>query len=63
MFPSILSFTVVFGYLQVKLAEQLELEGADIIQTEGGKCSNPSKSGILGLIEKVMMIKLCRLVY
>ena len=31
----------------------LELEGVDIIQTEGGKCSNPSKSGVLGLIEKV----------
>ncbi|KAF5191352.1 hypothetical protein FRX31_019057 [Thalictrum thalictroides] len=37
---------------QVKLAELLEQEGADIIQTEGGKCSNPSKSGVLGLIEK-----------
>ncbi|KAF8410982.1 hypothetical protein HHK36_003521 [Tetracentron sinense] len=37
---------------QVKLAELLELEGVDIIQTEGGKCSNPSKSGVLGLIEK-----------
>lgn len=37
---------------QVKLAEQLEEEGADIIQTEGGKCSNPSKAGVLGLIEK-----------
>ncbi|KAK0579403.1 hypothetical protein LWI29_025894 [Acer saccharum] len=37
---------------QVKLAEQLEQEGVDIIQTEGGKCSNPSKSGVLGLIEK-----------
>ncbi|XP_002519709.2 uncharacterized protein ycf23 [Ricinus communis] len=37
---------------QVKLAERLEQEGADIIQTEGGKCSNPSKSGVLGLIEK-----------
>ncbi|KAL5577194.1 hypothetical protein UlMin_018893 [Ulmus minor] len=37
---------------QVKLAELLEQEGVDIIQTEGGKCSNPSKSGILGLIEK-----------
>lgn len=39
---------------QVKLAELLEQEGVDIIQTEGGKCSNPSKSGVLGLIEKVM---------
>ncbi|KAG6756215.1 hypothetical protein POTOM_039640 [Populus tomentosa] len=37
---------------QVKLAELLEQEGVDIIQTEGGKCSNPSKSGVLGLIEK-----------
>ncbi|KAK4488179.1 hypothetical protein RD792_003922 [Penstemon davidsonii] len=37
---------------QIKLAEQLEQEGVDIIQTEGGKCSNPSKAGILGLIEK-----------
>ncbi|CAI0393828.1 unnamed protein product, partial [Linum tenue] len=27
-------------------------EGVDIIQTEGGKCSKPSKSGVLGLIEK-----------
>ncbi|KAL3624814.1 hypothetical protein CASFOL_031482 [Castilleja foliolosa] len=37
---------------QLKLAEQLEQEGVDIIQTEGGKCSSPSKSGVLGLIEK-----------
>lgn len=37
---------------QVKLAELLEQEGVDIIQTEGGKCSSPSMSGILGLIEK-----------
>ncbi|KAJ3670776.1 hypothetical protein LUZ60_008202 [Juncus effusus] len=37
---------------QVRLAEQLEQEGADIIQTEGGKYSNPTKSGVLGLIEK-----------
>ncbi|KAJ8762072.1 hypothetical protein K2173_006736 [Erythroxylum novogranatense] len=37
---------------QVKLAELLEQEGVDIIQTEGGKCSNPSKSGVLGLLEK-----------
>ncbi|KAJ4797637.1 hypothetical protein LUZ62_048883 [Rhynchospora pubera] len=37
---------------QVRLAEQLEQEGVDIIQTEGGKCSNPTKSGVLGLIEK-----------
>ncbi|KAL4309105.1 hypothetical protein GQ457_01G047120 [Hibiscus cannabinus] len=37
---------------QVKLAEMLEKEGVDIIQTEGGKCSTPSKPGVLGLIEK-----------
>ncbi|KAI3498106.1 hypothetical protein L1887_33857 [Cichorium endivia] len=37
---------------QAKLAEQLQQEGVDIIQTEGGKCSNPSKPGVLGLIEK-----------
>ncbi|XP_022723380.1 uncharacterized protein ycf23-like isoform X1 [Durio zibethinus] len=37
---------------QVKLAELLEREGVDIIQTEGGKCSTPSKPGVLGLIEK-----------
>ncbi|KAI3722903.1 hypothetical protein L2E82_34089 [Cichorium intybus] len=38
---------------QAKLAEQLQQEGVDIIQTEGGKCSNPSKPGVLGLIEKI----------
>ncbi|CAM8927130.1 unnamed protein product [Rhodiola kirilowii] len=37
---------------QIKLAEMLQQEGADIIQTEGGKCANPSQSGVLGLIEK-----------
>uniref|UniRef100_A0A7C8YJ15 Uncharacterized protein ycf23 n=2 Tax=Opuntia streptacantha TaxID=393608 RepID=A0A7C8YJ15_OPUST len=37
---------------QAKLAEFLEQEGADIIQTEGGKCSSPSNPGVLGLIEK-----------
>ncbi|XP_043690048.1 uncharacterized protein ycf23-like isoform X2 [Telopea speciosissima] len=37
---------------QVKLAELLEQEGVDIIQTEGGKSSSPSKPGVLGLIEK-----------
>ncbi|KAG4999623.1 hypothetical protein AAZX31_08G081100 [Glycine max] len=37
---------------QVKLAESLEQEGVDIIQTEGGKCSNPTQSGVMGLIEK-----------
>ena len=42
-----------FNKEQVKLAELLEKEGVDIIQTEGGKCSNPSKPGVLGLIEKV----------
>ncbi|XP_027345429.1 uncharacterized protein ycf23-like isoform X2 [Abrus precatorius] len=35
-----------------QLAELLEQEGVDIIQTEGGKCSNPTKSGVMGLIEK-----------
>ncbi|XP_039818404.1 uncharacterized protein ycf23-like [Panicum virgatum] len=37
---------------QMRLAELLEEEGADIIQTEGGKCSSPTKPGVLGLIEK-----------
>ena len=37
---------------QVDLAVKLVFEGADIIQTEGGKSSNPYNSGIQGLIEK-----------
>ncbi|KAI3740243.1 hypothetical protein L2E82_30668 [Cichorium intybus] len=37
-----------------KLSEQLQQKGVDIIQTEVGKCSNPSKPGVLGLIEKVI---------
>lgn len=37
---------------QVELAQELVLEGADIIQTEGGTSSNPNHSGVLGLIEK-----------
>ncbi|GAB4828627.1 hypothetical protein Ancab_018292 [Ancistrocladus abbreviatus] len=37
---------------QAKLAELLEQEGVDIIQTEGGKCSSPSQPGVLGLIQK-----------
>ena len=37
---------------QVDLAIKLVLEGADIIQTEGGKSSNPYNSGIQGLLEK-----------
>ena len=37
---------------QVDLAMKLVSEGADIIQTEGGKCSNPYNSGIQGLLEK-----------
>ena len=37
---------------QVDLAIRLVLEGADIIQTEGGKSSNPYNSGIQGLLEK-----------
>ncbi len=39
-------------YRQVDLAVKLVLEGADIIQTEGGKSSNPNNSGIQGLFEK-----------
>lgn len=38
---------------QVKLAEILEQEGADIIQTEGGTSSSPLNPGVHGLIEKV----------
>uniref|UniRef100_A0A7N0TK22 Uncharacterized protein ycf23 n=1 Tax=Kalanchoe fedtschenkoi TaxID=63787 RepID=A0A7N0TK22_KALFE len=37
---------------QIELAEMLEQEGADVIQTEGGKCAIPSDSGVLGLIQK-----------
>eukprot|EP00250_Pteridium_aquilinum_P008590 c18059_g1_i1 orf=255-1232(+) len=37
---------------QVKLAEMLENEGVDIIQTEGGTSSSPSNPGVHGLIEK-----------
>ncbi|KAJ7559260.1 hypothetical protein O6H91_04G076100 [Diphasiastrum complanatum] len=37
---------------QVKLAEVLEAEGADIIQTEGGSGSTPLMPGVHGLIEK-----------
>ena len=39
---------------QVRLAEMLEQEGADIIQTEGGTSSSPLNPGVHGLIEKVM---------
>ncbi|XLU73695.1 hypothetical protein S245_032748 [Arachis hypogaea] len=45
---------------QVKLVELLERESVDIIQTEGGKCSNPTKYGVLGLIEKLIEIQLPR---
>jgi hypothetical protein len=38
--------------LQVSLAEQLVILGADLIQTEGGTSSTPHNSGILGLMEK-----------
>ncbi len=38
--------------MQVDLAMKLVFEGADIIQTEGGKTSNPHNSGIQGLLEK-----------
>ncbi len=37
---------------QVDLAIKLVFEGADIIQTEGGKNANPNSSGIQGLFEK-----------
>jgi hypothetical protein len=37
---------------QVALAEQLEVLGVDIIQTEGGTSSAPVHGGTLGLIEK-----------
>jgi len=37
---------------QVQLAEDLVAAGANIIQTEGGTSSNPTHSGVLGLIEK-----------
>tara|TARA_B100000073_G_C23735059_1_gene571946 strand:- start:985 stop:1794 length:810 start_codon:yes stop_codon:yes gene_type:complete len=37
---------------QVELAMQLVLEGADIIQTEGGKNSKPYSPGIQGFFEK-----------
>ena len=37
---------------QVDLAIKLVFEGADIIQTEGGKNANPYSSGIQGLLEK-----------
>ncbi len=36
---------------QVDLAVRLVFEGADIIQTEGGKSANPYNSGIQGLFE------------
>lgn len=39
---------------QVTLAESLECEGVDIIQTEGGTSSDPSKPGVHGLIEKAV---------
>ncbi|QHN81605.1 Homeobox-leucine zipper protein [Arachis hypogaea] len=41
---------------QVKLADLLELEDVNIIQIEGGKCSNPTKYGVLGLIEKSIVL-------
>ncbi|KAH8946888.1 hypothetical protein BDL97_11G010800 [Sphagnum fallax] len=37
---------------QVSLAEKLEAEGADIIQTEGGTSASPASPGVQGLIEK-----------
>ena len=37
---------------QVDLAVKLVFEGADIVQTEGGKSSSPYNPGIQGLLEK-----------
>ncbi|MGF1499377.1 MAG: DUF561 domain-containing protein [Elainellaceae cyanobacterium] len=37
---------------QASLAEALVQAGADMIQTEGGKVSNPTHAGTLGLMEK-----------
>ncbi len=37
---------------QTRLAEELVLAGADVIQTEGGTSSQPIHAGTLGLIEK-----------
>jgi hypothetical protein len=42
---------------QVSLAEKLEAEGADIIQTEGGTSVSPASPGVQGLIEKVLGIQ------
>ncbi|MEM9536239.1 MAG: DUF561 domain-containing protein [Cyanobacteria bacterium P01_E01_bin.45] len=38
--------------LQAELAEQLERQGVDFIQTEGGMSSAPAHAGVVGLIEK-----------
>ncbi|KAE9462023.1 hypothetical protein C3L33_06084, partial [Rhododendron williamsianum] len=51
-YDSFYEMGVLFSPEQIKLAEQLEQEGVDIIQTEGGKCSNATNAGVLGLIEK-----------
>jgi hypothetical protein len=39
---------------QAELAQALVAAGADIIQTEGGTSSNPTRPGTLGLIEKAV---------
>ncbi|KAH7366303.1 hypothetical protein KP509_18G071800 [Ceratopteris richardii] len=41
---------------QVKLAEMLEDEGVDVIQTEGGTSSSPVKPGVQGLMEKLHIL-------
>ncbi|CAL4901789.1 unnamed protein product [Urochloa decumbens] len=51
-YDSFYEMGIEFSSEQMRLAELLEEEGADIIQTEGGKCSSPTKPGVLGLIEK-----------
>nr|ABK24006.1 unknown [Picea sitchensis] len=43
-----------FSSEEVTLAESLEWEGVDIIQTEGGTSSDPSRPGVHGLIEKAV---------
>ncbi len=44
-------------WMKVSLAEKLEAEGADIIQTEGGTSASPASPGVQGLIEKVLGIQ------
>ncbi len=56
LLPEIVLSVTIPHYLpydqQSKLALELVLAGADVIQTEGGTSANPSRPGSLGLIEK-----------